>query len=87
MLSGVVGFKVLEQAEKQIGATTLAPFTAAISSLVPLRNHYAHTHFDMAQPYPQSVTSIPAPSALVPFVTQAETALLALENSLLGLNY
>lgn len=87
MLTAVVGFKVLEQAETQIGPTTLAPFTAAISSLVPLRHHYAHTHLNTAQPFPQNVTSIPAPNALVPFVTQAETALLALENALLGLNY
>ena len=87
MLIAVIGFRVLEQAETQIGATTLTPFTSAISSLVPLRNHYAHTHLDTAQPYPQNVTSIPAPSALVPFVTQAEAALLALENALLGLNY
>lgn len=87
MISAVVGFKVLEQAETQIGATTLTPFTAAISSLVPLRNHYAHTHLDTAQPYPQNVTSIPAPSALVPFVTQAEAAPWSLENALIGLNY
>lgn len=86
MLTAVVGFKVLEQAETQIGATTLTPFTSALSSLVPLRNHYAHTHLDTAQPYPQNVTSIPAPSSLVPFVTQAETALQAIENALLALN-
>lgn len=86
MLAAVVGFKVLEQAETQIGPTTLTPFTAALSSLVPLRNHYAHTHFDTAQPYPINVTSIPAPSALVPFVSQADTALQALETALVSLN-
>lgn len=87
MLTAVVGFKILEQAEAQIGPTTMTPFTAAISSLLPLRNHYAHTHLDTAQPYPQNITSIPAPSALVPFVNQVDSALIALENALLGLNY
>ncbi|MBV7498807.1 hypothetical protein [Achromobacter sp. ACM05] len=82
MLTAVIGFKVLEQAEAHIGATTLMPFMAAVSSLVPLRNHYAHTHLDASQPYPQSTSSIPAPNALVPFVTQAENALLALESAL-----
>ena len=86
MLTAVVGFKVLEQAETQIGVTTLTPFTSALSSLVPLRNHYAHTHLDTAQPYPQNVTSIPAPSSLVPFVVQAEVALQSMENALLCLN-
>jgi len=86
MLTAVVGFKVLEQAESQIGATTLTPFTSAISSLVPLRNHYAHTHLDTAQPYPQNITSIPSPSALVPFVNQAEAALKSLESALLNLH-
>lgn len=86
MLTAVVGFKVLEQAEAQIGPTTLTPFTSALSSLVPLRNHYAHTHLDTANPYPRNITSIPAPSALVPFVNQADAALQALENALLGLN-
>lgn len=86
MLVAVVGFKILEQAEAQIGVTTLTPFTSAISSLVPLRNHYAHTHLDTAKPYPQNITSIPSPSALIPFVTQAETALLSLENALRALN-
>jgi hypothetical protein len=86
MLTAVVGFKVLEQAEVQIGATTLTPFTSAISSLVPLRNHYAHTHLDTAHPYPQNITSIPSPSALVPFVNQAESALKSLESALITLN-
>lgn len=86
MLTAVVGFRVLEQAEALIGITTLTPFTSAISSLVPLRNHYAHTHLDMAQPYPQNITSIPSPSTLVPFVTQAEGALRSLENALFSLN-
>jgi hypothetical protein len=85
MLTAVIGFKVLEQAEAHMGATTLTPFMSAISSLVPLRNHYAHTHLDTAQPYPQHTSSIPAPNALVPFVTQAESALLALETALLHL--
>jgi len=86
MLVAVVGFKVLEQAETQIGAATLAPFTASISSLVPLRNHYAHTHLDEAQPYPQNITTIPSPSALIQYVTQAESALASLESALQGLN-
>jgi len=86
MLTAVVGFKVLEQVETQIGATTLTPFTASISSLVPLRNHYAHTHLDTAQPYPQNVTAIPSPSTLIQFVTQAESALISLENALIELN-
>lgn len=86
MISAVVGFKVLEQAETQMGANTLMPFTSALSSLVPLRNHYAHTHLDTSQPYPKNISSIPAPSALVPYVTQADTALQSLESALLGLN-
>jgi hypothetical protein len=87
MLTAVTGFKVLEQAEAQMGATTLTPFTATLSSLIKLRNHYAHTHLNIAQPYPDSVTQIPAPSGLVPYVNQAEAALVALENALISLNY
>ncbi|MDE2370693.1 MAG: hypothetical protein KGN16_17110 [Burkholderiales bacterium] len=86
MLTSVVGFRILEEAEAQMGLTTLAPFTAAVSSLVPLRNHYAHTHLDATQPYPKNITSIPSPSALVPFVNQADSALQALENALVGLH-
>ncbi len=85
MLAAVIGFKTLEQAEAHMGLTTLTPFTSAVSSLVPLRNHYAHTHLDIAEPYPRNTSSIPSPSALLPFVTQAETALLALEDALFHL--
>jgi|APGre2960657373_1045057.scaffolds.fasta_scaffold15536_3 hypothetical protein len=86
MLAAVVGFRILEQAERQMGLGTLMPFTSALSSLVPLRNHYAHTHLDAAKPYPKNVSSIPAPSALVPYVSQANTALQSIESALRGLN-
>lgn len=86
MLTAVIGFKTLEQAEAQIGGATLAPFTAALTSLVPLRNHYAHTHLNTAQPYPKNITQIPTPSALLPYVTQAEQALVALETALVNLH-
>jgi hypothetical protein len=86
MLAAVVGHRVLEQVEAQMGATTLAPFRSALTSLVPLRNHYAHTHLDVANPYPCGVTAIPAPSALVSYVDQAETALQALETALHQMN-
>ncbi len=86
MLAAVVGFKVLEQAERQIDANILTPFISAITSLVPLRNHYAHTHLDATQPYPRNIIAIPSPSSLIQYVTQAESALLSLERTLQDLN-
>lgn len=86
MFTSVVGFRILEQAEVSAGAAAMNPLTSTLSALYPLRNHYAHTHFDVNNPYPKNFTSIPTPTVMKQHAAYAGAGLAALEQALIGLN-
>lgn len=85
MITSVVGYVVLEKAEKNAGTAFIA-MTAALTTLTPLRNHYAHTHFDSNCPFPDGLGSIPAPSAMKNHAQNTFEGLRALEDQLKLLN-
>lgn len=84
MLSAVVGFVVLEKVENQVGVLMMQQLTGTLTNLIPLRNHYAHTHFNLGNPYPPNLTSVPTPSVLKQFALTAENGLQALEAGLIA---
>lgn len=84
MIVSVVGYRVLEDAERKTGSV-FAVMNGSLSSLTPLRNHYAHTHFDLLNPYPKNMTSIPAPTAMRQHAQNAIAGLTALEQQLVFL--
>jgi hypothetical protein len=82
MIVSVVGYRVLEVAEKAAGAQ-FQVMTGTLTNITPLRNHYAHTHFDLINPYPKNMTSIPAPTAMKNHAQNANLGLKALEDQLI----
>lgn len=84
MMVSVVGYRMLEAAEKQAGIAIPA-MDGALSFLTKLRNYYAHTHFNMGKPFPKNMTSIPGPTATRGYAQTAITGLTALEQGLISL--
>ena len=84
MLISVVGYRILEKVEATAGQA-LSTMTGTLSSLSPLRNHYAHTHFDSNSPYPKNMTGIPAPTLMRQYANDASAGLSAIENALIAL--
>ncbi|WCM86529.1 hypothetical protein [Acidovorax sp. NCPPB 3576] len=70
MIISVVGYRILEQAEIAVGPPIFL-MESSLDYLVKLRNHYAHTHFDIANPYPKGLSTIPSPTVMR---THANTA-------------
>ena len=85
MLIAVVGYRILENAETHAG-NDLIKMESVLSDLSKLRNHYAHTHFDVNNPTPQGYSSIPTPTIMINHAGIAAKGLLALENSLIKLH-
>lgn len=85
MLIAVVGYRVLETAETHAG-NDLIKMESVLSDLSKLRNHYAHTHFDVNNPAPQGYSSIPTPTIMINHAEIAARGLLALESSLIKLH-
>lgn len=84
MLIAVVGYRVLEKAESYAG-NDLIEMEATLADLSKLRNHYAHTHFDINNPIPQGYSSVPTPTIMVKHAGIAANGLAALEKSLIEL--
>ncbi len=84
MLIAVVGYRILEQAETRAG-NDLIKMESILSDLSKLRNHYAHTHFDINSPNPQGYISIPTPTVMINHAKIAANGLTALEVSLIHL--
>lgn len=85
MLIAVVGYRVLENAETLAG-NDLIKMESTLSVLSKLRNHYAHTHFDISNPNPQGYSGIPTPTVMINHANIAVNGLTALENSLIQLS-
>jgi hypothetical protein len=85
MLIAVVGYRILEKAEVLAG-NDLIKMESILTDLSKLRNHYAHTHFDINDPNPQGYSSIPTPTIMVSHAKIAASGLLALEASLIQLS-
>lgn len=81
MMVAVVGYRILEKAELNSGALFTA-MCGALTYLTPFRNHYAHTHLDTANPYPNGQTSICSPTVMRNHAQTTIDGLLALEKEL-----
>jgi hypothetical protein len=84
MIVAVVGYRILEQAEVNAGGV-VPTMNGSLSQLTPLRNHYAHTHFDLANPFPKNMSAIPAPTTMSSHAQKAVDGLTELENQLIAL--
>jgi hypothetical protein len=84
MMISVVGYRVLEDAERRAGSA-IPTMTGALTYLTKLRNYYAHTHFDMNNKFPKNMTAIPAPTATRAYAQTAIAGLTALELCLISL--
>lgn len=84
MMVSVVGYRVLEAAENHAG-NVIQAMDGALTYLTPLRNYYAHTHFNIASPFPKNMTGIPGPTATKAYAKTAIIGLTALEQSLISL--
>ncbi len=84
MMISVVGYRMLEAAENRAGSVIQA-MDGALSYLTPLRNYYAHTHFNMGSPYPKNMTGIPGPTATKAYAQTAIVGLTALEQAIIDL--
>lgn len=84
MLISVIGFKLLEDVENLI-PVQITQLQALCGDLTQLRNHYAHTHFDEATPYPSGRISIPDPTTMIANANTAKVGLGALERELINL--
>ncbi|MFN3436280.1 MAG: hypothetical protein ACK41V_01145 [Acidovorax sp.] len=83
MIISVVGYKILEQAESNAGAPVYA-LESTLDYLAKLRNHYAHTHFDVSSPYPKGYSTIPNPSVMKNHATTTNLGLAAIEAQLIA---
>lgn len=81
MLIAVVGYKRLEAIENVVPVNNLQ---SILKNLTKLRNHYAHTHFDLGNPFPATLTSIPTPSIMKNDAQSAATSLMQIENALIN---
>ena len=84
MLVSVIGYRMLEAAENHAG-TAIPAMDGALTYLTPMRNYYAHTHFNIASPFPRDMTSIPGPTATKGYAQTAIVGLAALELALIAL--
>lgn len=84
MLVSVIGYRMLEAAENNAGYAIQA-MDGALTYLEPMRNYYAHTHFNIASPFPKDMTGIPGPTATRGYADTAIIGLEALEQSLIAL--
>lgn len=84
MMVSVVGYRMLEAAENRAGAV-IQVMDGALTYLTPLRNYYAHTHFNIGSPFPKSMTGIPGPTSVRAYAQTAMIGLTALEQALIGL--
>ena len=84
MIVSVVGYRILETAEMAAGGVFPA-MNGSLTFLTQLRNHYAHTHFNLANPFPKDMTSIPAPTAMKQHAENVTAGLKALEQQLIVL--
>ena len=82
MIVSVVGYRVLEDAETKAGGV-FPVMNGSLTYLTTLRNYYAHTHFNLANPFPKNMTSIPAPTAMKQHAQNAICGLTALEQQLI----
>lgn len=83
MIVSVVGYRVLDRAEANAGAPIFA-MESTLDYLAKLRNHYAHTHFDISNPYPTGHSTIPTPTVMKNHAITAVTGLNALESELIA---
>jgi hypothetical protein len=86
MLISVVGYKVLEQIEAA-KASEIAILQSILSQLTTLRNHYAHTHLNLNEPYPAGLLTIPTPSIMKNHALDALKGLTAIETELKSTGY
>lgn len=84
MMVSVIGYRMLEAAEIQAGSAIQA-MDGALTYLTPMRNYYAHTHFNITSPFPKDMTSIPGPTATRSYAQTAIVGLTALELALIKL--
>lgn len=84
MMISVVGYRVLEAAEHQAG-NAIPVMTGALTFLTKLRNYYAHTHFNMSNPFPKNMNAVPAPTTTRAYAQTAIAGLTALEQGLISL--
>ncbi len=85
MMVSVIGYRMLEAAEARAGNLVQA-MDGALTYLTPLRNYYAHTHFNIASPFPKDMTSIPGPTATRSHAETAIVGLTAIEQALIDLH-
>jgi hypothetical protein len=85
MITSVVGYAMLEKAEMNAGGAFIT-MVGVLNTLTPLRNHYAHTHFELMCPYPKNLTVVPAPSTMKSHAANTFAGLKALEDQLILLN-
>ena len=86
MLISIVGYKVLEKIETT-KAAEIAVLQGMLSQLTKLRNHYAHTHLNLNEPYPDGLSTIPTPSIMKDRALTALKGLTAIENELIREGY
>lgn len=86
MMIAVVGYRILEKIEAS-KAAEINTLDGTLSQLTPLRNHYAHTHFNLNAPYPPGFSSIPTPSVMKTHAISAIQGLSAIEAELIALNH
>lgn len=84
MMVSVIGYRTLEAAETQAG-NAIQAMDGALTYLTPLRNYYAHTHFNISNPFPKDMTGIPGPTATRGYAQTAIAGLSALEQALIHL--
>lgn len=84
MMVSVIGYRMLEAAEKQAG-NAIPAMDGALTFLTKLRNYYAHTHFNMTNPFPKNMTGIPGPTATKGYAKTAIDGLTALELGLINI--
>ena len=85
MMVSVIGYRMLEAAEIQAG-NVIQAMDGALTYLTPMRNYYAHTHFNIASPFPKSMTGIPGPTATRGHAQTAIIGLTAFEQALINLS-
>ena len=84
MSTAVVGYRILEQAEANAGGV-ISMMNGTLTTLSPLRNHYAHTHFEVTNPFPKNMVAIPAPTLMRDHAQKAFDGLVSLETELIAL--
>ena len=86
MIISVTGYKTLENVENSLGAP-VAQMKSDLEYLGRLRNHYAHTHFESSNPYPQGFNSIPTPTVMRSHASTVFLGLSGIERELMQLGF